>query len=91
MISLRALLLLAAAAAAALIFAVSFAVEARPPPPPPPQRLAKRLARDPMPWEDNYFDPAYHAWPKGGGASTKQDKVAAAAKRLVDDSQVTRR
>lgn len=20
--------------------------------------------RDPMPWEDGYFDPSYHAWPK---------------------------
>ena len=22
------------------------------------------LMRDPMPWEDGYFDPTYHAWPK---------------------------
>lgn len=24
--------------------------------------------RDPMPWEDGYFDPTYHAWPKLGGS-----------------------
>lgn len=24
------------------------------------------IMRDPMPWEDGYFDPSYHAWPKSG-------------------------
>lgn len=27
--------------------------------------------RDPMPWEDGYFDPTYHSWPK-----SKQDQAA---------------
>lgn len=32
-------------------------------------RLLKRSAQaarllDPMPWEDGYFDPSYHTWPK---------------------------
>lgn len=25
----------------------------------------RSFLRDPMPWEDGYFDPSYHAWPKG--------------------------
>lgn len=29
--------------------------------------------RDPMPWEDGYFDPSYHAWPK----SHQRQQVAA--------------
>ena len=27
--------------------------------------LRRSFLRDPMPWEDGYFDPTYHAWPKG--------------------------
>lgn len=30
-----------------------------------------KLLRDPMPWEDEYFDPAYHVWPKGKKQSAK--------------------
>lgn len=29
-----------------------------------PFKRSVRFLRDPMPWEDGYFDPAYHAWPK---------------------------
>lgn len=27
-------------------------------------RRSPRFLRDPMPWEDGYFDPSYHPWPK---------------------------
>lgn len=30
-----------------------------------PFRHSRSFLRDPMPWEDGYFDPAYHVWPKG--------------------------
>lgn len=29
-----------------------------------PFRHSVSFLRDPMPWEDGYFDPAYHVWPK---------------------------
>lgn len=29
-----------------------------------PFRHSVGLLRDPMPWEDGYFDPVYHAWPE---------------------------
>lgn len=29
-----------------------------------PLRHSAGLLRDPMPWEDGYFDPSYHTWPK---------------------------
>lgn len=30
-------------------------------------RVGRQIARlrEPMPWEDGYFDPSYHVWPKG--------------------------
>lgn len=33
--------------------------------------------RDPMPWEDGYFDPSYHAWPKN-----RQSGVKATSKEI---------
>lgn len=30
----------------------------------PAMRHSASFMRDPMPWEDGYFDPSYHAWPK---------------------------
>lgn len=32
------------------------------------------LLREPMPWEDGYFDPSYHAWPKAGRQQQVGDK-----------------
>lgn len=39
--------------------------------------------RDPMPWEDGYFDPSYHAWPKGKQVNklTSEQSESAKAKR----------
>lgn len=48
--------------------------------------------REPMPWEDGYFDPTYHAWPKGGksGGDSKQSSSSAAVKRSLDSEQRVR-
>lgn len=38
---------------------------------------APAYLRQPMPWEDGYFDPTYHTWPKqSGGGGEKQQKIA---------------
>lgn len=38
-----------------------------------PRVLAVRsLLRDPNPWEDGYFDPSYHAWPKNRQSSASK-------------------
>lgn len=51
-------------------------------------RLHQQQLRDPMPWEDGYFDPSYHAWPKQPASSSarssssqqqQQQQVAASA------------
>lgn len=45
--------------------------------------------RDPMPWEDGYFDPSYHAWPKSGHRGQQQQVSAndkqSASKLMTDD------
>lgn len=28
------------------------------------RHFSRTFLREPMPWEDGYFDPSYHAWPK---------------------------
>lgn len=40
--------------------------------------------RDPMPWEDGYFDPSYHAWPKSG----RGQQVAANDKQQLSASKL---
>lgn len=35
--------------------------------------------RDPMPWEDGYFDPSYHSWSK----QTSIDKSESASKKTI--------
>lgn len=32
----------------------------------------RSLMREPMPWEDGYFDPSYHAWPKSSSGNRQQ-------------------
>lgn len=34
------------------------------------------MIRDPMPWEDGYFDPTYHVWPKSRHHQQVVDKQA---------------
>lgn len=36
-----------------------------------PSHSSISMLRDPMPWEDGFFDPTYHAWPK-----SRQEQVA---------------
>jgi len=43
-----------------------------------PRHLVAYL-REPMPWEDGYFDPSYHAWPKAGSSGNKQQTGDGAA------------
>lgn len=31
--------------------------------------------REPMPWEDGYFDPTYHSWPKGRQQSVSDKQL----------------
>lgn len=33
------------------------------------------MLRAPMPWEDGYFDPSYHAWSKGKEEKTASNKA----------------
>lgn len=45
------------------------------------------LLRDPMPWEDGYFDPAYHSWSKDqSGPSQAGDKQSSVAKLVSDET-----
>lgn len=51
----------------------------------PMMRHASAFARDPMPWEDGYFDPSYHAWPK----SRQQQVVEKSARRLTSEVETS--
>lgn len=47
----------------------------------------RSLLREPMPWEDSYFDPSYHAWPKSSnGKQSASEKGSLRA--LVSQQQV---
>lgn len=37
-------------------------------------RHSAGFLRDPMPWEDGYFDPSYHPWPKENRQQQAGDK-----------------
>lgn len=41
----------------------------------PHKQSAISMLRAPMPWEDGYFDPSYHAWSKGKEEQTVSKKA----------------
>ena len=47
--------------------------------------LASLLLRDPMPWEEGYFDPTYHVWPKGRQEQVGEKQSA----RLASEQTMT--
>jgi len=49
-----------------------------------PFRHSAGMLREPMPWEDGYFDPSYHAWPK----SRQQQVGDKQSVRLASDQTV---
>lgn len=47
----------------------------------------RALLREPMPWEDGYFDPSYHAWPKSSGVKQSASEKSS-LRALVSNQQV---
>lgn len=50
-----------------------------------PFRHSSGFLREPMPWEDGYFDPSYHAWPK----SRQQQVGSKQALKIASDSTMS--